>query len=175
MKKFTLFAVAAATMAMTACSSSSSDSKTAEAAQTKETAAPQPVKAAPAMLDSVTILTDDNLFRPDKAPEAYTLLDFNAVWCVPCKKLTPAFHQAAIDFAGKVNFYSVDFEKCKATAEAFNITSVPVVIMLSPDGKVQRFEGLGPFISPEQLKASDPDQTTKIILESITEKINSSL
>ncbi|MDE6654088.1 MAG: thioredoxin family protein [Muribaculaceae bacterium] len=165
-KTFYAIVMAVAALGFTACSGSSSENKTADAEQTEETTVAQPEEAAPA--EDVVTLTDDNLFRPDKAPEVLTVLDFNATWCVPCKKLTPAYHEAAAKLGDKVKFYSVDIEKNPATKEAFEVQNVPTVVILAPNGEVETFVGLGPFVG----EAGAEGDLTPVILKSLMEKIN---
>lgn len=39
------------------------------------------------------------------------VVDFNATWCGPCRKLAPILDELAKQFKGKVDFYSVDVDK----------------------------------------------------------------
>lgn len=168
-KTFFAIAMAVAAIGFTDCSGTSSENNAAEAAETEQTT-PQPEEqAAPA--EDVITLTDDNLFRPGKVPEVLTVLDFNATWCVPCKKLTPAYHEAAAQLGDKVKFYSVDIDKNPATKEAFNIQSVPTVVILAPDGKSETFVGLAPFLGGE----TPEGDITPVILKNLMEKINQNL
>lgn len=168
-KTFFAIAMAVAAIGFTACSGTSSENNATEAAETEQTT-PQPEdQAAPA--EDVITLTDDNLFRPGKVPEVLTVLDFNATWCVPCKKLTPAYHEAAAQLGDKVKFYSVDIDKNPATKEAFNIQSVPTVVILAPDGKSETFVGLAPFLGGE----TPEGDITPVILKNLMEKINQNL
>lgn len=164
-KTFYAIVMAVAAFGFTACSGTSSENKAAEAEQTESTVA-QPAEAAPA--EDVVTLTDDELFRPGKAPEVLTVLDFNATWCVPCKKLTPAYHEAAAQLGDKVKFYSVDIDNNPATKEAFDVKSVPTVVILSPNGAVEAFVGLGPFVG----EGGVDGDLTPVILKSLMEKIN---
>ncbi len=166
-KTFYAIALAVAAFGFTACSgSSSTDNKAADAEQTEAPVAQPEEAAAPA--EDVITLTDDNLFRPGKAPEVLTVLDFNATWCVPCKKLTPAYHEAAAQLGDKVKFYSVDIDNNPATKEAFNVQNVPTVVIISPDGGMETFVGLGPFVGDGKVEGD----LTPVILGSLMEKIN---
>lgn len=167
-KTFYAIVMVVAALGFTACSGSN-DNKAAEAAQeeTVEQTEPQMKESAEPAEDVVT-LTDDELFRPGKNPEVLTVLDFNATWCVPCKKLTPAYHEAAAKLGDKVKFYSVDIEKNPATKEAFNVQNVPTVVILAPNGEVETFVGLGPFVGEG---GADGD-LTPVILKNLMEKIN---
>lgn len=148
MKKIMLLAAAVvlASAAFSSCSGTtesrgSDETVVAETEQATDVAPTDTISAAEGVID----LKDDNKFRPGVKPGVVTVLDFNAVWCVPCKKLTPAFHQAADSFAGKVEFYSVDVDSLKATAEAYKVESVPTVVIIAPDGTSKTVVGLADF------------------------------
>lgn len=98
----------------------------------------------------VKSLTNDNLIRPDSKVKKVTILDFNATWCVPCKKFTPAFHEAAKQYGGSMDFYTVDVDQNPQTAAAFNATSIPLVVILRPDGTSRQFVGTQDILPAEK-------------------------
>lgn len=159
--------IALAAMAAS-CGSKSQPAETpAEEAPTVQTAA---------AADTVTILTDDSILRPDMKVDALTVIDFNAPWCGPCKKLDEPMRKAAATYAGKVNFYSVNVDALPATDEAFGISkNVPVVVLLLPDGTVKKYATLEPFISSDELKNSDKEQAEKIIFDNLIVIIDENL
>lgn len=166
-KTFFAIAMAVAAIGLTACSGNT-ENKAADAQEEVEQTVPQAKESAEPAEDVIT-LTDDSLFRPGKAPEVLTVLDFNATWCVPCKKLTPAYHEAAAQLGDKVKFYSVDIDNNPATKEAFNVQNVPTVVIISPDGgAIESFVGLGPFVGDGKVEGD----LTPVILKSLMEKIN---
>ncbi len=89
----------------------------------------------------VVELTDDNVLRPDTKVDKLTIVDFNATWCGPCKMLAPVFESAAESYGDKVDFLSVDIDKCAATRDAFGVEAVPTVVIMRPDGKTERYVG----------------------------------
>ncbi len=103
----------------------------------------------PRTAQGVVELTDDKILRPNKTFEKVTIIDFNATWCVPCKKLSPVFGSVASE-TPKADFVSVDIDKCLETAKAFNVQSVPVIIILGKDGKQKaRYEGTAELLPAE--------------------------
>lgn len=167
-KTFFAIAMAVAAIGFTACSGNT-ENKAADAAQEENVEQTEPqVKESAEPAEDVITLTDDNLFRPGKAPEMLTVLDFNATWCVPCKKLTPAYHEAAAQLGDKVKFYSVDIDNNPATKEAFNVQSVPTVVIMDPNGAVESFVGLGPF----GVNGQTDGDLTPVITKSLLEKID---
>ncbi len=167
-KTFYAIIMAVAALGFTACSGNT-ENKAADAAQEEAVEQTEPqVKESAEPAEDVISLTDDNLFRPGKSPEVLTVLDFNATWCVPCKKLTPAYHEVAAQLGDKVKFYSVDIDNNPATKEAFNVQSVPTVVIMDPNGAVESFVGLGPFVGEGQPEGD----LTPIITKSLLEKID---
>lgn len=101
----------------------------------------------------VVNLSDDNLYTPDTKVTKPTILDFNAVWCGPCKNFAPAFDAASSKFGDDVDFISVDIDKNPKTAQAFDIEGVPTLVILLPDGTTQRYVGTGELLPQEKFFA----------------------
>lgn len=155
MKKFiTLTAVAAMTFSvMAACSSDNKATASAdgvvEATLADKNAGTDPettddTAATLATMDdrqAVIDLHNDSEFRPGKKVERLTILDFNAVWCGPCKQFAPVFEQAAAKFGQTVDFVSIDVDENPATANAFGVRSIPTVVFIYPDGKTKQYVG----------------------------------
>lgn len=159
--------------AVTSCSSKSENAAADNAQATEEA---QPAEQPAAAEGEVIALTDDSLLRPDMKVDALTVVDFNAPWCGPCKKLDEPMRKAAAQYAGKVRFYSVDVDALTATDEAFGINkNVPVVALILPDGNVKKYATLAPFISSEELKNSDKEQAEKIIFDNLVVLIDENL
>lgn len=172
MKKSVLFSAVAmlalgSTALMSCGSGKTSDSGAADA----------PTEVAEEPQAGVIVLDNDTLLRPDKAVSEVAVLDFNATWCIPCKKLAPAFDKAAETYAGKAKFYSVDFEKNPETAKAFGVTEVPCVVILSPSGISYTYPSLNDFISAEQLQDTTltADKMNEIIYGSLSTMVETAI
>lgn len=70
------------------------------------------------------------------------LLDFNAEWCVPCKRMAPILEKLAVDWAGKVVFYQIDADVNTDLVMKFGIMSIPTIILVKAGKEVQRTTGL---------------------------------
>ena len=73
----------------------------------------------------------------DAAVEAAPLamVDFWAEGCGPCKMLSPVIEELAQEFDGKVLVGKVNVDEEPELASAFNISSIPTLVVLK-DGKV---------------------------------------
>ena len=70
----------------------------------------------------------------DEAMEGVVLIDFYAVWCGPCKMLSPIVHELAEEMP-EVKFFKVDVDENEELVEMFGIEAMPTLIVLK-DGKV---------------------------------------
>lgn len=78
----------------------------------------------------------------DAAPLA--MVDFWASWCGPCKMLSPVIDSLAQQFEGKVMVGKVNVDEEPALASAFNITSIPTLVVLRGGEVVNRATGARP-------------------------------
>ncbi len=91
-------------------------------------------------------LTDATLYTPGVKVSNLTVLDFNAVWCGPCRQLAPVLEELAKEYEGRVTFVSI--------FESFNMgQSIPAVIVIRPDGSTQKYVGTGDLLPAEKFRA----------------------
>ena len=81
------------------------------------------------------------------------VVDFNATWCGPCRRLAPVLEELAVEYEGKVEFYSIDVDKNKPLAQAFQVRSIPMLLLCPVEGEPQAIVGLYP--KEEIVKAID--------------------
>ena len=63
------------------------------------------------------------------------LLDFWATWCGPCRMLSPVIAEIAEEYDGKVKVGKVNVDEEEELAAAFQVESIPMVVLIK-DGKV---------------------------------------
>jgi thioredoxin len=64
------------------------------------------------------------------------LIDFNATWCGPCKKLKPILAEIEKEYAGKIKVVAIDVDENKSLAESMKVTNIPLLIYYKK-GKVE--------------------------------------
>lgn len=74
--------------------------------------------------------------------QGFTLIDFSAEWCGPCKALLPTIHKLATEYAGRMNVYSVDIDKTPSIALRNGVMSVPTLILFKQGKPVERVVGM---------------------------------
>ncbi|MEO5566332.1 MAG: thioredoxin [Luteimonas sp.] len=72
------------------------------------------------------------------------LVDFWAEWCGPCKQLGPLLEKLAADYHGAFELAKVDVEKEQELASAFQIRSIPTVMLVKGGQLVDGFPGALP-------------------------------
>lgn len=85
-------------------------------------------------------LNDQN-FKETTNKENYTLIDFFATWCGPCKMMAPILERAQEELEG-INIYKVDVDESDKTAREFGVMSIPTLVLLKNGNEVARNVGL---------------------------------
>ena len=70
----------------------------------------------------------------DEAMSGLVLIDFYAVWCGPCKMLSPIVDELSEEMPD-VKFFKVDVDENEELVEMFGIEAMPTLLILK-DGKV---------------------------------------
>jgi thioredoxin 1 len=86
-------------------------------------------------------LTDAN-FQETISKNPLVLVDFWAGWCGPCRALAPTIEELAKEYAGKVLIGKLDVDENPTTAEKFNVSSIPTVVVLKNGCEVEKIIGL---------------------------------
>jgi len=72
------------------------------------------------------------------------VVDFWAEWCGPCKTLGPILEKLAAEYNGAFRLAKIDVDKERELASAFQIRSIPTVVMVKGGQPVDGFPGALP-------------------------------
>lgn len=72
------------------------------------------------------------------------LIDFWAEWCGPCKQLGPVLEKLAAEYKGAFLLAKVDVEREQQLAAAFQVRSIPTVVLFKGGQPVDGFPGALP-------------------------------
>lgn len=84
------------------------------------------------------------LFQSGKKIKRAAVVDFNATWCGPCRKLSPILEELAKQYKGKVDFYSIDVDANPELTAQLGITNIPYIVLIPKKGTPQATKGLMP-------------------------------
>jgi thioredoxin 1 len=93
------------------------------------------------------IYSEDFTSKVIKSPNT-VLVDFFADWCGPCKMLAPVLDELSTSNT-EVDFYKINVDENQDLANAFEISSIPCLILFKAGEEVDRAVG---FISKQQLQ-----------------------
>ncbi|MBQ7749598.1 MAG: thioredoxin [Bacteroidales bacterium] len=82
----------------------------------------------------------DSLLNDDKL----VVVDFWAVWCGPCRMLSPIVDQISEEMADKVTVIKCNVDDCDEIAEKYRIMNIPTLIFFRGGEVVDRTVGLMP-------------------------------
>lgn len=121
MKKIFMMAIAAMAMTVASCGGSNKNVDSVDGDSVAE-----PVAEQASAVDSLVLKSSVGLPM---------LADFSAEWCPPCRQMKPIFHRLQEEYEGKVELVTVDVDDNPALAERYNVTSIPTLVYISPEGK----------------------------------------
>ncbi len=92
-----------------------------------------PPSTAAASEPSPVVEIDEQNFL-DRTAGGFTIVDFWAPWCPPCRSFSPVFEAAARDRSGQVVFGRCNVDTSPRVAAMLGIASIPTVVVFGPDG-----------------------------------------
>ena len=85
-------------------------------------------------------VTDANF--DEMVSEGVVLVDFWAIWCRPCRMMTPVIDSLAVKMDGRAVIGKLDVDKNRITTTRFGVSSIPTIIIFKDGKELKRFTGL---------------------------------
>jgi len=86
-------------------------------------------------------VTDENFDAEVLGSDLPVLVDFWAIWCGPCKAISPTVEAVADEYAGKLKVVKMDVDKSPQTPAKFFIRSIPTLILFKDGAVVDQLVG----------------------------------
>ena len=112
-----------------------------------------------AEVDAAAVDVIDDATFLEKTEGGWTVVDFWAGWCAPCRTFAPVFRAVAAAHDGPVRFAACDVEANPGVSQLLQIRSIPTLVVFGPDGsEVGRSTGV---VSRGDLEATVADLSTR--------------
>ncbi len=89
---------------------------------------------------------DESVLKSDKP----VLVDFWAVWCGPCRQVSPIVDAIATKWADRVKVGKLNVDDHPGIAERYQVMSIPTLMLFKNGQVVERVIGLAPQSSLEK-------------------------
>ncbi len=87
------------------------------------------------------ILTDQNFQKEVLESQMPVLVDFWAVWCGPCRMVSPIVEEIAKDYEGKLKVGKLNVDENPNISQQFGIMSIPTLMFFKKGQPVKTVIG----------------------------------
>jgi thioredoxin 1 len=96
------------------------------------------------MAGTVTEVTDNNFQAEVIESEVPVLVDFWAPWCGPCRRVSPIVEEIATEKGEALKVVKLNIDDNQQTAMAFNVMSIPTLMVFKNGQQVKTVIGAYP-------------------------------
>ncbi|MBN2072857.1 MAG: thioredoxin [Actinobacteria bacterium] len=87
------------------------------------------------MSDAIVQVNDANFETEVINSTTPTLVDFWAVWCAPCRMITPELEKLNVEKGGSLKIAKLNVDESRETAIRYGISSIPTLLLFK-DGQI---------------------------------------
>jgi len=88
------------------------------------------------MSENIVEITDINFEDEVTNSPLPVLIDFWAVWCVPCRMIAPIVDQLAVEYKDKIKVGKMDVDKSIKIPSKFGVRGIPTLLLFK-DGELK--------------------------------------
>jgi len=105
------------------------------------------------MAGNYKVVDSDAAFQPEllAAGTKLVVVDFFAVWCGPCQRISPVFEQLAAKYPRAI-FLKVDVDICRDTGTSIGVSALPTFVFYRNKTKLDALRGADPVELEERIK-----------------------
>ncbi len=92
----------------------------------------------------IVTVYDDSFEAEVLKSDIPVVVDFWATWCMPCQVMGGLMSELAREYAGHVKVCKINVDECRATAQTYNIRSIPTIILFKNGKPLEQITGLVP-------------------------------
>ena len=96
-------------------------------------------------MEELNFVTEETFEEDVLKSDLPVLVDFTAVWCGPCKMLSPLVSELAQAWAGKARIYKMDVDTNQQTPVKYGVMGVPSLILFKDGEIAARLTGFRPI------------------------------
>lgn len=93
------------------------------------------------MSEHVREINDDSFEREVLQSEQPVLVDFWAVWCAPCRMMSPTVEAVAAEYEGSARVVKLNVDDNPASAQRYGIKGIPTMILFRNGREEERVVG----------------------------------
>jgi thioredoxin 1 len=79
---------------------------------------------------------DDNFEKEVLGASGFTLVDFWAEWCGPCRQLSPVLDELAGELQGRVGVAKVNIDENPDTPTKYGVRGIPTLILFKDGAQI---------------------------------------
>ncbi|HET6259794.1 MAG TPA: thioredoxin [Pseudonocardia sp.] len=87
---------------------------------------------------------DDDFSEVAERSPIPVVVDLWATWCGPCRMVSPALEQLAIERAGDIKLVKVEIDAAPRLAQRFEVRAVPTLLVMRDSEVIARQPGAAP-------------------------------
>ena len=96
------------------------------------------------MSENIVEITDVNFDQEVAQSPLPVLIDFWAVWCVPCRMIAPIVDQLADEYKDKLKVGKMDVDKSIKTPAKFGVRGIPTLLLFKGGELKEKIVGVTP-------------------------------